>query len=75
MNLPVVERSSAFSELEVQQIDLLKHAFGVVQRVAATLRERAQAVPLRADALASRVHARYFVVLQSAGKQYNQILV
>lgn len=64
--LPVVERSGALRELEMQQVDLFEHPFGVIQRVAAALRECAQPVPLRADALASRVHARDLMVLQSA---------
>lgn len=66
---PVVEGSSTFGKLEVQEVDLLEHALRVVQRVAAALGERAQPVPLRADPLAARVHARYFMVLQSAVNQ------
>lgn len=68
--IPVVEWSSALGELEVQKVDLLEHALGVVERVAAALRERAQAVPLRADALAARVHWRHVVVLQCAVKYW-----
>lgn len=61
--LPVVEGRGPLGELEMQQVDLLQHALGVVQRVAAALRQRAQPVPLRADALAARVHTRHVVVL------------
>lgn len=61
---PVVEGRGALGELQMQHVDLLEHALGVVQREAAALRERAQPVPLPADALAARVHRAHLVVLQ-----------
>ena len=63
---PVVEGRGALGELQVQQVELLQHALGLVQRGAAPLRERAQPVPLRAHALAARVHRAHLVVLQRA---------
>lgn len=65
--IPVVEGRGTLGELEVQQVDLLQYALGIVEGVTPALCERSQAVPLRADALASCVHARDVVVLQSAG--------
>lgn len=46
---------------------MLQNPLRIVECLAAALRERAQAVPLRTDALAAGVHAGHLVVLQGAG--------
>lgn len=68
---PVVERSGALGELEMKDVDLLEDALGVVELLATTLRESAEAVPLVADALATRVDRGAVVVLQGAGMEGN----
>lgn len=65
---PVVEGSGALRELQVQDVDLLQDALGIVQRLATALSQGAQTVPLVADALTTRVYGDAVVVLKGAEK-------
>lgn len=63
---PVVERSSTFGKLQVQDVDLLQNLFGFVECLATTLSQRAEPVPLVADALTASIHADAIVIVQCA---------
>lgn len=63
---PVVERRRPLCELQMQDVDLLQDALGLVQSGATALGEGTEAVPLIADALATGIHRHAVMVLQGA---------
>lgn len=63
---PIVEWSSTFRKLQVQDIDFLEYPLGVVEGLATPLSQSSQSVPLVADALAASINTDAVVVLQSA---------
>jgi len=59
----------ALGEFQVELIDLLQDALGLLQRLAAGLRQRSQPIPLVADELAAAVDRGCVVIIQRTANQ------
>lgn len=66
---PVVEWSRTLGELQVEDVDLFENALGIVEGLTTALGEGSQAVPLVADALATRVYRCAIVVLKGTAER------
>lgn len=63
---PVIKRRSTLSKLQVQNVDLFKYPFRVIQRLSTSLSQSPQSVPLVADALAASIYTDAVVIFQGA---------